>query len=522
MEILTSYLVGTWQSGHPRAARDVVDPWNGTVLARVSAAGLDFAAACRHAREVGGPALRALGFDRRGALLANLAAAIHEHRDELIALSARNAGSTRGDAKFDLDGATGTLTAYAALGKRLGARRFLTDGDGEQIGRTPRFWAEHVRVPRTGVAVHVNAFNFPGWGMAEKMACALLAGVPVIEKPGEQTALVAHRIARIVVASGILPAGAFQFVCGGIEDLFDHLGPQDCVAFTGSSATGHKVRAHPVLLARGVRVNVEADSVNAAVLAPDVDADAAVYEDFLAYLVTDLTQKAGQKCTAVRRVLVPRERVDEVVEHLGEQLRRQKVGDPSSDDTRVGTLTDARQLEHVRAGLARLRQVADVRFGGDVPQGPYPAQVAPTLLVAKDVESDALHTEEVFGPVATIVPYDGTAAAAARLVNRSGGGLVVSLYSNDPEWTEAAVLELAPCHGRVWIGSDKVKGQALAPGMVLPSLVHGGPGRAGGGEELGGVRGLDFYMQRTAVQGFQGFVQRRFGRADAAAAADAT
>jgi 3,4-dehydroadipyl-CoA semialdehyde dehydrogenase len=518
MKILESYLAGSWCSGDAKSAREIADPWTGAVLARVSSAGLDLVGACRFAREVGGPALRALSFVQRGQLLKDVSAAIHEHRDELIALSATNAGSTRGDAKFDLDGATGTLAAYAALGKKLGERRFLTDGDGEQIGRTPRFWAEHVLVPRRGVAVHVNAFNFPAWGMAEKMACSLLAGVPVIEKPGEQTALVAHRVAQIVVASGVLPAGVFQFLCGSVQELFQHLGPQDCVAFTGSAVTGHKVRGHPTLLAQGVRVNVEADSINAAVLAPDVDSDAAVYEEFLANIVTDMTQKAGQKCTAVRRIFVPKERVEEVASHLVEHLTRQKVGEPTGAETRVGALSGAAQLEHVRDGLARLRTVAQVVLGGDVPKGPYPAQVAPTLLVARDALSDVIHTEEVFGPVATIVPYDGTAIGAAALVNRSGGGLVVSLYSNDPEWTETAVLELAPNHGRVWIGSDKVKGQALAPGMVLPNLVHGGPGRAGGGEELGGTRGMAFYMQRTAVQGFQGFVQRRFGRGDAPAA----
>ncbi|QDU85702.1 3,4-dehydroadipyl-CoA semialdehyde dehydrogenase [Planctomycetes bacterium Pla163] len=514
MQILESYLQGQWRPGTDTGARDLVNPFTGETLARCSASGLDLAGACAYARTVGGPALRALTFVERAGLLKALAGAIHEQREELITLSAANGGSTRGDAKFDLDGATGTLAAYASFGKRLGDRRFLVDGDGEQLGRTPRFWVQHVRVPLTGVAVHINAFNFPGWGMAEKMACALLAGVPVIEKPGEQTAQIAHAIARIVADSGILPDGAFQFVCGGVEDLLDHLGPQDCVAFTGSAATGRVVRGHAGLVERGVRVNVEADSVNAAVLAPDVDDDSATYEEFLSNVVMDMTQKAGQKCTAVRRILVPAERVDDVVEHLGEQLGRQKVGDPSVDGTRVGTLTDARQLAHVRDGLAALRAVADVRIGGDVPSTDYPAQVAPTLLVAKDSDADAIHDHEVFGPVATILPYDGDVRTATALVNRGGGGLVVSVYSNDAAWTETAVLELAPFHGRVWIGSDRVKGQALPPGMVLPNVVHGGPGRAGAGEELGGVRGLDFYTQRTAVQGFQGFVAKRFGAAD--------
>ncbi|MEZ5978937.1 MAG: 3,4-dehydroadipyl-CoA semialdehyde dehydrogenase [Planctomycetota bacterium] len=464
------------------------------------------------ARE-GWPKLRALTFVERAKLLKDLSAAIHEHREELIELCARRtAASTRGDAKFDLDGATGTLAAYASIGKRLGDRRHLADGDGEQIGRTPRWWCQHVRVPIRGVAVHLNAYNFPAWGMAEKMACSLLAGVPVIEKPSTQTAAVAHRVASIVVASGILPEGAFQFLCGSVGDLLDHLGAQDAIAFTGSAATGAKIRGHRAVVERGARLNVEADSINSALLAPDVDDDSDCYEEFLSNLVTDLTQKAGQKCTAVRRIFVPQDRVDAVVEHLGEQIARQKVGDPTADDTRVGTLVDAAQFASVRDGLAQLRKVADVRIGGDVADRDHPAQLAPTVLVAKDPEADVLHALEVFGPVATIVPYDGSAANAARLVNRGGGSLVASVYSNDATWTEEVVLEIAPFHGRVWIGSDKVKGQAMAPGLVLPTCLHGGPGRAGGGAELGGVRGLEFYMQRTAIQGFQGLVQKRFGQ----------
>lgn len=506
---IESYLAGQWQAGNGDADT-LVDPATLEPIAECSTAGLDLAAAVRHAREVGGPALRAMTLPERAAALKALSAAIHEQREELIELSIQNGGGTRGDAKFDLDGATGTLMAYASMGKRLPARSFLTDGDGDQLGRTPRFWGEHVWVPRAGVAVHLNAFNFPGWGMAEKMACAILAGVPVIEKPAPQTALIAERIARLIVGSGALPEGAFQFLAGQPGDLLDHLGPQDMVAFTGSAKTGQLVRSHPNLLANGVRVRVEADSVNAHVLADDAENDSAAYDQFLQNIVTDLTQKAGQKCTAVRRILVPEGRIEEVVEDLKGQVERLKVGNGREKDTRIAALTDQRQLEAALAGIEELKAHAEVVTGGER-VGDTGAFLAPTLLVAKDGESDVLHSTEVFGPVSTIVPYDGSAESAVSLVNRGGGGLVCALYSNDVKWTEAVTLGVAPWHGRVWIGSDRLQGQGLPPSLVLPMCVHGGPGRAGGGEELGGLRGLQFYMQRTSIQGFQGLVQKRFG-----------
>ena len=514
MRTLESYLCGRWQAGQ-EPFTPLVDPAKDEPLARCSSNGLDLAAAVAFARERGGPALRAMTLPERAAALKALSAAVHEQREALIEVSIANGGSTRGDAKFDLDGATGTLAAYASLGKRLPERPFLVDGDGLQLGRTPRYWGQHVRVPLPGVAVHLNAFNFPAWGMGEKMACALLAGVPVIEKPGEQTALIAEEVARLVVATGALPEGAFQFVAGGPGDLLDHLRAGDCVAFTGSGHTGHLVRSHPNLLRHGVRVNVEADSLNAHVLAPDVENDSEAYDQLLSNVVTDLTQKAGQKCTAARRILVPAERVDEVVADLVGQLERQKVGDPAQSDTRVGALTDARQLEAAQEGIAALTEHGRVACGGPERHGDTGCAIRPTLIVAEDATADVFHEREVFAPVASVLPYSGSAEEAIALTNRGGGGLVCALYSNDDAWTEQVVLGVAPWHGRVWIGSDRLSGQGLPPSLVLPQTVHGGPGRAGGGEELGGLRGLDFYTQRVAIQGFQGFVAKRFGAPDA-------
>ncbi|MBM4061670.1 MAG: 3,4-dehydroadipyl-CoA semialdehyde dehydrogenase [Planctomycetes bacterium] len=507
---LQSYVGGRWVtgSGDPKTLHD---PATEAVLGDVRPGGLDFGAALAHARTRGGPALRALGFRQRGELLKALAGKLHEHRDELIEIAARNGGNTRGDAKFDLDGASGTLAFYAQLATSMPAGNCLPDGEGLQLGRTPRFWGQHVWLPRPGVAVHVNAFNFPAWGMGEKMACALLAGVPVIEKAGTPSALLAYRIAQLVIESGILPEGAFQFVAGSVSGLLDLLGPMDAVAFTGSSATGALIRGNRNLVARNVRVNLEADSINSAVLGPDPEADSDTYGQFLANVVVDMTQKAGQKCTAVRRILVPSGQLDEVADALRERLQAIVPGNPLQADVRMGPVASAEQLRDVRAGIDRLAAVAQVVTGGSRPL-PGPGYfVPPTLLRARDPDAAVLHELEVFGPCATMIGYDGSAAAAIDLCNRGGGSLVASAYSDDRSFVEQLVLGIAPWHGRVWLGSEKTQGQALGPGAVLPGTIHGGPGRAGGGEELGGLRGLSLYLQRTAVQGDRAVVGRTFG-----------
>lgn len=507
---LTSFLCGAWHAG-AGPERPLTDATTEEVLATCRTGGVDLGAAFAHARGVGGPALRALSFAERGERLQALATAIHAHRDELLDLSTANAGTTRGDSKFDVDGGTATLAAYAELGRGLGDRRFLSDGPGVALGRTARFWGQHIQVPRLGVAVHVNAFNFPAWNMLEKAACALLAGMPVLEKPGTATALVAWRIAQIVVDSGVLPDGAFQFLVGGAGDLLDHLGPQDALAFTGSSATAAQLRAHPAVIRHNVRTNVEADSLNAAVLGPDVAEDSETFKLFVQNVVLDLRQKTGQKCTAVRRVLVPAARLGAAREALLARLGEILTGDPRRRETTMGPLASAQQLHDVRAGIARLATAARVLAGGPEPIAERGWFVAPTLLEASDSEAEPVHRDEVFGPVATLIPYSGAAAEAAALVARGEGSLVGSLYTNDPAFAEAAVLALAPWHGRLWVGSDRMAEQSLPPGMVLPAMVHGGPGRAGGGEELGGERGLALYLQRVAVQGFKGLVAPAFG-----------
>jgi oxepin-CoA hydrolase/3-oxo-5,6-dehydrosuberyl-CoA semialdehyde dehydrogenase len=510
METLRSYVLGRWNTGTERPTA-IYDPTTEEVLAEVRQGGIDFAAVLAFARERGGTALRALSFGQRAALLKALSAAIHEQREALIELSIQNAGTTRGDAKFDIDGATGTLAAYAAFGEALGDRRFLSDGEGMQLGRTARFWGQHVLVPRRGAAVHINAFNFPAWNMMEKAACALLAGAPVIEKPGTPTAMVAERIARIVVDSRILPEGGWQFIAGSTGDLLDHLNGQDGVAFTGSSRTAAILRGHANIVRSNVRLNVEADSLNAAVLGPDIESSSETYGLFLSNVALDITQKTGQKCTAVRRIFVPRERVAEVRADLAAALAKIKVGDPRVAETRMGPVASKSQLDDVRGGIERLAAHADVACGGAAAIRERGYFVAPTLLIARDARDEVFHRDEVFGPSASVLPCTGAPTEVGELVALGGGGLVASLYSNDDAWVGETTLALSPWTGRIWIGSDKLADQGVPPGTVLPAMIHGGPGRAGGGEELGGLRGLAFYLQRTAVQGFKGQVAGAFG-----------
>jgi 3,4-dehydroadipyl-CoA semialdehyde dehydrogenase len=509
METLRSYVREEWVAGTGEG-EPLVNPTTEEVIARSSAVGIDRRAMLAHGREVGGPALRVLTFAQRGEILRALSKAIYGAREELIELGVRNAGNTRGDAKFDVDGASGTLMAYADLGKELGDATFLPDGDALPIGRSSRFAGRHFLVPRQGVALHINAFNFPAWGLAEKLATAILAGMPVVSKPAPPTALLTVKLVERLLETGVLPKGALQLLVGEPGDLLDHLEEQDVLAFTGSAATGAKLRGHPALLARSVRVNIEADSLNAAVLAPDVELGTETFQLFLNEVTKEATQKAGQKCTATRRIFVPSERLDDVRDALVERLTALKVGDPGLDGVNIGPLPTQRQLDSVREGIEALAATSGTSVatgGAKRPEltgiaGEKGYFVAPTLLVSTNADNDLVHEREVFGPVTTLLPYDGSAKEAVRLVRRGKGGLVASVYTDDRAFFRDAVLGIAAFHGRVVVGSAKTAGVALGPGVVLPQFQHGGPGRAGGGEELGGVRGLSLYLQRVAVQGY--------------------
>ncbi|MCO4761209.1 MAG: 3,4-dehydroadipyl-CoA semialdehyde dehydrogenase [Myxococcales bacterium] len=515
MRTLSSFINGSWQTGTGRTST-LYSAVTGEPIAETSTAGLDLDGALNYARTTGGPNLRALSFTERGALLSAMSKSLRNHRDELIGLAADNMGATRGDAKFDIDGASGTLAYYAYLAKSLGDRNWLLDGEQVQVSRSKRFVGQHILTPRRGVAIHINAFNFPAWNMAEKAACALLAGVPVFEKPGTATSLVAWRIGQLWVEQAGLPDGAFSLLCGSVGQLLDHAQSQDCIVFTGSGDTAAKIKTHPNVISQNVPVNVEADSLNGAVLGPDIEPGSDTFHMFLTEVARELTQKAGQKCTAIRRILIPEALLEATLEGLGERLDQHVVGDPTDRKTTVGALSTPAQKRDVAAGIAALEASGARRVWGDpsaVPAAGY--FVAPQVFLTNDgADAAFVHDHEVFGPVATVLPYDGTVAEAAKIIARGGGGLVTSVFSNDRNWAGPLLLELAPWHGRLMWGSAKVHDQGTGHGAVMPSLLHGGPGRAGGGAELGGERGLHFYLQRTAIQGDSALLKRVFGTAE--------
>jgi oxepin-CoA hydrolase/3-oxo-5,6-dehydrosuberyl-CoA semialdehyde dehydrogenase len=502
MQLLASHLAGKWSTGSG-AKTPLVNPATEEVLAEVHNGGHDLAAAFQFARSTGAKELGALTFVQRGALLASLAKAIHGAREELIALAVANGGNTRGDAKFDIDGGAVTLSHYAELGAKLGSAPLLGDGDPIQVGRTARMGGQHVWARRRGVAVHINAFNFPAWGLCEKLACALLAGMPVISKPATATALVAHRLTQLF--ESLLPPGALQVLIGPAGPLLDNLGAGDVVAFTGGSATAKMLRGK---LPESVRLNIEADSLNAAILGPDVELTSEAGALFVADVVRDMTQKTGQKCTAIRRVLVPEARFAEVCDAMKERLASLAVGDPSREDVRMGPVATAAQRDDVKAGIARLAAATDSVHGGTGEVTPIgvPAGkgyfIGPVVRSTRDPMACApLNDHEVFGPVSTVGLYDGSAEVAAAFIARGDGCLVSSAYSDDRDWVATFAGAAAPWAGRLYLGNSKMASQSPGPGTVLPSLLHGGPGRAGGGEELGGERGLHFYMQRCALEG---------------------
>jgi len=505
MRTVRSYVVGEWYE----AAEGFVtlsNPSSGAEIARVSSQGVDFGAVLSYAREMGGSALRAMTFAERGEMLMALSKAIRNGREELFELSRQNNGTTAGDGSFDIDGASGALYYYGKLGQSLGDRRSLLDGDGVQLAKTEGFWAQHVLVARHGAAVHVNAFNFPVWGWAEKAACALLAGMPVVTKPATATALVAERSIELAVESQALPAGALQLICGGTGDLLDRLGAQDVLAFTGSAATAAKLRDLDNFRTTNTQVNVEADSLNAAVLGPDVG-EGETLKLFVRDVVREMTQKAGQKCTAVRRILLPRQSLEMAETALCQRLAGTTIGDPSDEGVRMGPLATARQLEDARAGLEAVG--GECLFPTDdvvLPGGGY--FFSPTLLRQEAGDQPGpVHEIEVFAPVASVIPYDGRAAEAARIVALGGGTLVTSVYGDDVEWLGEFVSNVAPTTGRIYVGSRESAEVAPGSGAAFPQALHGGPGRAGGGQELGGLVGLELYLQRVAVQGARQVVE---------------
>jgi oxepin-CoA hydrolase/3-oxo-5,6-dehydrosuberyl-CoA semialdehyde dehydrogenase len=504
MALLRSYVNGNWVTPQGEG-RPVFDAVTGDEVARVSSAGVDLTAALEYGRSVGGPALRALTFHQRAALLKALGSYLREHRDELYALSART-GATLGDAKFDVDGGFGALLGYASKARReLPNDTICADGGLEPLGRGGQFAGQHIMTSRLGVAVQVNAFNFPVWGPLEKLAPAFLAGVPSLIKPASQTAYLTERLVHLIVDSGLLPEGTVQLVCGSIGNLFDHLTEQDLVSFTGSAATARQLRAHPVLVARAVRFNAEADSLNCSILGPDAGPGSPEFDLYVRQLVTEMTVKAGQKCTAIRRAFVPSGMAGLVSGAAAEQLAQVVVGSPASDGVQMGALASLEQREEVRRGVKALLDAGRLVFGdldhvdvvgADAERGAF---ISPLLLRCDDPARIEPHEVEAFGPVATIMEY-ADVDEAIGLAARGRGSLAGSIVTGDTQFARAVVLGVAPWHGRLLVLDNDDAAESTGHGSPLPQLLHGGPGRAGGGEELGGIRGVLHYMQRTAVQ----------------------
>jgi oxepin-CoA hydrolase/3-oxo-5,6-dehydrosuberyl-CoA semialdehyde dehydrogenase len=502
--LLESYAAGRWFRADDEG-KPVLDAATGEEVARVSSTGLDLGAMVAHAKEVGGPTLRALTFHERADLLKTMAKDLMASKDAFYELSYRT-GATRRDAAVDIDGGIGTVLSLASKGTReMPNDTVYLDGGTEQLGRGGTFVGQHVHTSRPGVAVQINAFNFPVWGFLEKLAPAFLAGMPSIVKPAAQTAYLTEAVVRHIVEGGFLPEGTLQLLAGSPQGLLDELTVQDQVAFTGSAHTAGLLRNHPQVLHGGVELSVEADSLNCSILGPDVTADAPEFDLFVKGVVAEMTVKAGQKCTAIRRAIVPRALQDDVAEAVSARLAKVTVGDPRSEDVRMGALVSLDQREEVRKAIQSLRASADVVYGdpdhvvlvdADADRGAF---LSPVLLRAHDGAVEP-HEVEPFGPVSTLVAYDDVDDAIA-LAARGRGSLAGSVATHDPAIARRLVLGLAPWHGRILVLDRDDAGESTGHGSPLPVLVHGGPGRAGGGEELGGVRGVLHHMQRSAIQG---------------------
>lgn len=507
MHRVESYVAGRWHrpSGD---GRPLLDAATGATVAELAPASVDLAAAVEHGRAVGGPALRELTFHQRATILRNVGKLLlsDDAKEPLYDLS-YCAGATRSDSWIDIEGGAGVLLSYASKARReLPNSTVAVDGAVEPLSRDDSFSAVHILTARKGVEVQINAFNFPVWGMLEKLAPAFIAGVSSIVKPASPTAYLAEAAARLIIGSGLIPEGALQLVCaspGELSGLLDRLGGQDSIAFTGSAATAAALRAHPAVTERATRLNIEADSLNAAVLAPAAAGGTAEFDLFCAEVVKEMTVKAGQKCTAIRRALVPAEHLDAAADALAAALAAVTVGDPRDAATGMGPLVGLAQRDEVSASVSALCQATDTVVDScdlstvDAAAGAF---MAPTLLRARDPRSEAVHTTEAFGPVSTLVPYR-TLDEAVELVAAGGGSLVASLYGADRDEVASLAAGIASHHGRVLIMDSSMAAAGTGHGSPLPPLVHGGPGRAGGGQEMGGMRGVFAHMQRTAVQG---------------------
>ena len=503
--VLESYVGGRWGAADGEG-QPLLDAATGDEVARVTGLPIAPVEVLNHARQVGGPALRAMTFQQRAVLLKEIALALDARKEELYELSYAT-GATRKDSWIDIDGGIGTVFAIASRSRRgLPDDHVATDGDYEPIGKNGTFVGQHVWTPLRGALLQINAFNFPVWGALEKFAPSFVAGLPSIIKPASQTSYLTQLMVQIMVESGLLPEGSLQLIVGGVGDMFEHLTGQDCVAFTGSASTAQQLRTHPAVARNSVRFGVEADSLNASVLGPDAAPGTAEFDLYIKEVTREMTVKAGQKCTAIRRVIVPRQHQDAVIDAIRARLEKVVVGDPRDEATTMGALSSLHQRDEVKRSVKVITEGARVVVGdpdefsvasGDAVRGAF---LPPLLLLADDADRAEPHEVEAFGPVATVIGYSD-AAQSTELLNRGGGSLVASVFTADPSYSRHVVVESAGHHGRIMFVDETSARESTGHGSPLPILVHGGPGRAGGGEELGGVRGVFHFLQRTALQG---------------------
>lgn len=514
-ELLANYVGEHWQKGAGKGA-DLLNPITGEVLTSVSAVGLDLAQAFAYARDVGGQNLRSLTYGQRGLLLAEVLRVLQANRDKYYEISRKNSGTVKNDTAVDVDGGLFTLGYFAKLGERLGDQSYLPDDEAVKLSKDGIFQSQHVLTPTHGLALFINAFNFPSWGLWEKAAPALLSGVPVIVKPATATAWLTHEMVKDVIEAKILPAGALSIICGSSNGLMDQLQPFDVVSFTGSADTAKVIRSHPAVVEQSVRVNIEADSVNSAMLMPDIGAEDLAFDLFVKEVAREMTVKSGQKCTAIRRIFVPEGLYKLVAQAISARLSKVTVGNPENENVRMGALVNRAQKESVISGLEYLKTQTEILHDGSKialldADAEISCCVGPTLLGAVNAEgsdrADRIHETEVFGPVATLVPYRDLEHALS-LIARGQGSLVASLYGEEPSALAKAAIAIANLHGRVHVITPDVAATQTGHGNVMPQSLHGGPGRAGGGEELGGLRGLNFYHRRTAIQASAGVLEK--------------
>ena len=505
MNTLQNYACGQWVSGAEKG-QELYNAITGDAIATASSKGLDFARMCEYARTVGGPKLRKMTFQERGLMLKALALHLQSKKEDFYKVSWAT-GATRSDSWVDIEGGIGNLFSYASLRRQFPNETYCYDGEVAKLSKNNTFIGHHICVPKEGVAIHINAFNFPVWGMLEKVAVNWLAGVPAIVKPATVTSFLTEAVVKEIIASGILPEGALQLICGSANGILDHVMNQDVVTFTGSASTGKMLKAHPRLLEESVHFNMEADSLNCCVLGPDVTPAMPEFELFIKEVSREITTKAGQKCTAVRRILVPENRIEEVQIALGKRLASNIIGDPNVEGVRMGSLAGKAQLQEVREKVELLSKTQKIIIGNfekfevkgaDKNKGAFMPPII--FLNENPFKYTDCHNIEAFGPVSTLMPYADIHDAIA-LSKMGKGSLVSSIVTADDKIARLYTIGAACMHGRILVLNNECAKESTGHGSPMPMLVHGGPGRAGGGEEMGGKRGVFHYLQRTAIQG---------------------